>query len=648
MSIMVKHVRIKNFRSLSYVDVQLGICNVLIGQNNSGKSNFLKAIDIALNGNRNISEQDIFVKDGERISSDKSALIDILIVPIDDNCKQIKHFSDFWTGVFTDKWITTDETLGDFVGIRTIISFDIKRNDYSLSRKPITEWGASIDEATCGKRQQFGIDILEYINSFYMDAHRDVSEDIKDKKSYIGRVTASTDLSDELVEKLENQLNAINGEIITNIPSLRQTSTKISAIGKTLGNQNSTVQIEPLARKISDLHKGMDVTFKDGVGACFSVSQHGLGTRSWISFLTLDAYVDWSTEKVKADDADAENYVMLTLEEPEAHLHPQAQRQLYSQILGFNGQKIISTHSPNVLAQAEMSDIIHFIKVNGETKAVRFNMKDYTEEDINKIKREVINTRGDLLFSSAIVLCEGITEEQALPIYFKEYFGTEPTFCGINIIGIGGQNYQSFLKLIKDLGIKWFIFSDGESNTIKTVKKAIKVISDTDSANMPNVIILDNNEDYEQHLLNSGYGQMMVDGINKSHTDTSDEQQNDENSQQNRKTFFETYIENNNHTSCGRHKTNKPPCKTCGQDIYEDSIRNYDGSDGYNRAIYDCCTGRNAKARYACYIADEIVDHKMIPPKVKDLFNEMAKQLNLEVRREYREDKSFAKSTENS
>lgn len=622
---MIKQVRIKNFRSLASIDVILGMTNVLIGQNNSGKSNFLKAIDIALNGNRSISEQDIFVKEGERLISDKSAIIDVLIVPIDENNNQCKNFSVFWTGVFTDKWITTDETNGDFVGIRTIISFDIKRNDYSLTRKPISEWRASIDEATVGQKQQFGMDVIDYINSFFMDAHRDASDDVKNKKSYFGRATSLTDLPNELVDKLERQLNAVNVEIINNIPALRQTSNRISDIGRTLGNAASIVQIEPLTRKISDLHKGMDVTFKDGTGASFSISQHGLGTRSWISFLALGAYVDWLAEKIKADDGEAESFVMLTMEEPEAHLHPQAQRQLYSQIVAFNGQKIVSTHSPNVLAQAKMSDIIHFYKTDGATNTVRFKAEDYEQEEIDRIQREVVNTKGELLFSSAIVLCEGITEEQALPIYFKEYFGTEPIFCGVNIIGIGGQNYKTFLKLIKGFDIKWFIFSDGENNTIRTVRSAVKIMTHSEINDLPNVIVLDNGENYEKHLI-SHYGAIMISAINKCERNDS---------------YFGDYIRNNNHRPNGRYKTTKPPCQTCGQDIYEDEIKDYDGTDGYNQAIYDCCTGKNSKAKYARYIADEIVSQGLgkdkIPPKVKDLFKELAQQLKLEVREEYHE-----------
>lgn len=642
MAILVKQVRIKNFRSLASIDVTLGMTNVLIGQNNSGKSNFLKAVDIALSGSRIISEQDIFVKESERLTSDKTAVIDVLIVPTADNNNQNKHFTDFWTGVFTDKWITTDETNGDFVGIRTIISFDIKRNDYSLTRKPIKEWNMSIDKAVCGTKQQFGMDIAVYINSFFMDAHRDVSDDIKNKKSYFGMATSLTDLSDELVDKLEKQLNDINGEIISNIPSLKHTSDRISTIGKTLGNHTSTVQIEPLARRISDLHKGMDVIFKDGSGASFSISQYGLGTRSWISFLTLGAYIDWFSEKIKSDDAEAESFVMLTLEEPEAHLHPQAQRQLYSQIVAFNGQMIVSTHSPNVLAQAEISDIIHFYKIDGETNAIRFKVGDYTKEEINRIRREVINTRGELLFSSALVLCEGITEEQALPIYFKEYFGVEPIFCGVNIIAIGGQNYKSFLKLIKDFNIKWFIFSDGEIKTVKTVEKAIKIMTESNINDLPNVVVLENEEDYERHLLASGYGTMIIAGIIKSedcdsNKDTTDSESKDENSE----TYFEKYIRTTNHTSYGRYKTDKPSCKTCKQDIYENNLRDYDGSDGYNRAIYDCCTGKNSKAKYARYIAEEIISQctgiDKIPPKARELFKEIARQLNIEVRSEYHE-----------
>lgn len=338
MDICLKCIRIKNFRSLQSVELVLNHINILIGQNNVGKSNFMRAIEIAFNGSRTVSEDDIFVEKNEHLSKDKSAIIDMKICPLINEIRA-KDFSDFWTGVFTDRWIVTDETEGSYVGIRTIIEFDIKRNDYIVTRKPIIEWKDSIENARVGKKQQFTGDMDDYMNHFYMDAQRDVTCDIRDRKSYFGKATSRMDLDDKKVQELENKLSDVNKEIISSISAIEETKNSLARIGNTLGDSDSMVQIEPLSRKISDLHKGMDITFKDGDAAAFSVAQHGMGTRSWISFLTLGAYVNYFYKNIKADDEEADDFVLLSLEEPEAHLHPQAQRQIYQQLMDFRGTK---------------------------------------------------------------------------------------------------------------------------------------------------------------------------------------------------------------------------------------------------------------------------------------------------------------------
>lgn len=630
MGIMLTNLRIRNFRSIENIDLILGQTNILIGQNNSGKSNLLKAIDIALGGNRNISESDVFVSAGERLVRSKNATIDILLRPINGDGAIQKTFSDFWTSVFTETWITTDETDGNYVGIRTIIQYDVRKNEYVLLRKPISEWNDTVDKTITGNKKNFGNDMTDSIVSFYMDAHRDAVEDIKNKRSYFGRATSQNDLPDELVSELEQRLSEINIELIKNIPALQHTNQKLSSIGQTMGVSDSSVEIEPLARKVTDLHKGMDIVYKDGASEKFSISQHGMGTRSWISFLTLGAYIDWHLEEIKKEDDEAENYIMLTMEEPEAHLHPQAQRQLYSQIVNFNGQKLISTHSPSILAQANLANIIHIEKADGKTHATHLDIRKYEQEELNRIQREVINTRGELLFSNGIVLCEGITEEQALPIYFKAYFGVEAICCGINIIGIGGQNYKTFLNLIKELKIPWFIFSDGEPETVKTVANAVGTISNGPIKMQKNVIILDNGKNYEQYLLEAGYGDNMIAAMNGCEGDSG---------------FFDRFIATNNYTKGRRIRSHKPKCETCGQDIYEDTVRNYDGDEGRRKAIYDCCTGKGGKARYAAYVAQQIITknegERKIPLKIRSLFQEVERILTISEREDYKNDTSI-------
>lgn len=613
MGISISKVRIENFRSIENLELSLSMTNVLIGANNCGKSNFLKAINVALGQNKIVSSEDIYVGKDEVLDNTKCATIDIMLRPVDTTNKILSAFSDFWIGVFTEEWITTGDPIGDYVGIRTILQYDALKNDYIVVRKQITDWGDSISSAGVSRRKAFTGDMNTYISAFYMDAQRDVVDDIKDRKSYFGRATSRVDLSQEKISEIERQLNDVNSQIVESIPALSQTATRIAAIASTVGAANGTIEIEPLARKMTDLHKGMDVIFRDGEAARLSVSQHGMGTRSWISFLTLGAYVDWEKQRLVEDDPESESYIMLTMEEPEAHLHPQAQQKLYSQLCKFSGQKIISTHSPSIVAQAELCDLIHFEKINGKTQAHSFNASNYTEEEKNRIKREVISSHGELLFAKAIVLCEGITEEQALPIYFQEKYGIDPTFCGINIIGIGGQNYKTFLSLIKNFHIHWYIFSDGESSTIRTVKKAVRDVFGTEIDQCDNVIILDNQEDYEKHLLNNGYENEIVEAICLIEGDTD---------------FVSEYVRTRDHTVAGREKTSLPKCTVCQQFIYQDVIRDYSGTDGWRNAIYDCCTAKQAKAKYAIGVAEKIVsvsdESRRIPPKINSLLDAMS------------------------
>lgn len=625
MDIIIKNIRIKNFRSLENIDLELGLVNILIGQNNAGKSNLLKAIDIVFNGSKVLFEDDIYISYDEHLSKEKTAIIDVKICP-QMNGEIVKHFSDFWTGVFTGDWITVDETDGDYVGIRTIIQYDTKRNDYIIIRKQITQWNETIEAARLGKKQRFNSDMNDFINSFYMDAHRDVTEDIRNRKSYFGRATSNIDLSEEQVALIEEQLDAVNREIVSNISAINETKQNISKIGKTLGNVHSSLQIEPVSRKLSDLHKGMDITFQDGNAATFSVSQHGMGTRSWISFLTLGAYVEYAYKSIKEIDEDADEFVILSLEEPEAHLHPQAQRQIFQQLCEFRGQKIVSTHAPSVLAQAGLESVIQFKKKEGKTLVNRFDAKNYTSEEIAKIEREVVKTHGELIFSSSIVLCEGITEEQALPIYFREFFGIDPTVLGISIIGIGGQNYKTYLHFIKEFDIGWYIFSDGEKEAKKTVRKAVSSITEEPCNMLENVFIIENGYDIEKMLIKNGNQEDIINAIN---------------SVNGKKTYYNEYVEKlNGKPKTHRVRTDKPKCPECNQYIYEDVEEgNEEGLNTEETYLYRCMTSKDGKARYATAIAQHIVENREVSKRFPDiilkLLIQIEKDYGIERRSEY-------------
>ena len=196
----------------------------------------------------------------------------------------------------------------------------------------------------------------------------------------------------------------------------------------------------------------------------FSMEYHGLGTRSWSSILTLRAFINLLVENARAEKRVF--FPIIAIEEPESHLHPNAQKKLYRQMDEISGQKIISTHSPYIAACAELHQIRSFYKATN-LRVGNFENLKLTSEGIRKIKRQVISSRGEIFFSKLIVFFEGETEEQALPIIFEKFFGYSPIELGIDFVGVGGyEGYLPFLNFAKQFNIPSVIISDADNDEI--------------------------------------------------------------------------------------------------------------------------------------------------------------------------------------
>jgi putative ATP-dependent endonuclease of the OLD family len=92
--IFIREVRVRHFRCLRSVDVELDYLTLIIGQNNAGKTSFLNALFAAIgSGQRTISTDDIFLLAAEA-SPDKSryVAIDILIRPTDEQGRLTDSF----------------------------------------------------------------------------------------------------------------------------------------------------------------------------------------------------------------------------------------------------------------------------------------------------------------------------------------------------------------------------------------------------------------------------------------------------------------------------------------------------------------------------------------------------------------------------
>ncbi len=468
--------------------------SVLVGANNSGKTTILKALQIALTNTHFISNDDFFYCDDY---IDDTIIIDVLFKPIDAEEKAISEFDDNWSDVFKTERIGIDSEGNQIMAFRTII----KENNKTFRKKQyyIDQWESFIDGETNWYDYHYESELSFYFDEIpfvYIEANRDILDDIKSKSSYLGRILSSLEFTAEAKQTIEKLISELNTATIDSSAVLTDLQKTLMELDTAMDNPRNNVQLTPFTKKIRDLNKGIRINYSE-----FSMDYHGMGTRSWSSMLVLKSFLNLN-QKFHVENEKC-YFPIIAIEEPESHLHPNAQKKLYRQINDIVGQKIISTHSNYIASNAKLNQIRSLSKINDLIKIGKVHVEKLSKEELRQINRQVINTRGELFFSKVVVLFEGETEEQSLPLLVSKHFGYDYVELGVNFIGVGGAgNYLPFIRFCEAFNIEYLIFSDNEPD-INT--KVLKQISQSKSKDSSKVVFVSTGNDFEKELCEKGY-----------------------------------------------------------------------------------------------------------------------------------------------
>ncbi len=503
MPVLIDKVRIYNFRSIKKCEVTLTPLTLLIGANNSGKTSFLKALNVALGlGAKRITKEDFYIGETGVDHDSKEIIIDIRITPVEDNYSRVEEFDDSWRDKQFGELINFDDKDNEYFSFRTKISYDLLNGDYLIKRYKIKTWA----DGAAWETEEDGEELKHYFVGFplfFIDAQRDILQDLRERSSYFGRIISNMQVDKIYVQEIEEKIKEINDTVVKESRELEYLKKELEKLRDTVSTSYG-IEITAINKKFRDIGRNININLQDTASESFTLDYHGMGTRSWASLLTYGAFISW---QYKNREAENEPYhTILALEEPEAHLHPHAQRSLYCQLTNMKGQKIISTHSPFIASQCDLSEIRHFKKRGADTEIKMLNIEELKHEETRRLKREVLNTRGEMLFAKAVVLFEGETEEQAFPIFAEKYWENHPYALGISFIGVGGGgNYAPYLYFLHTFEIPWYLFSDGEENTIKKVDASLEKIGINSSEQHDNIFVLEGGLNFESYLVAEGY-----------------------------------------------------------------------------------------------------------------------------------------------
>lgn len=431
---------------------------VLIGPNNCGKTSVLKALQLALGDyGRHLTDEDFHINGDDERSG--KIVVDVRIVPTNDNGARDSAFSKEWTNEFGDK-IRADAQGNQFFAFRTTAEPQAARTGFSIERYTLQEWVEYAQWLSVVTNSSLKLTSRsEFVPFVAIDAQRDIHHELNEKSSFVGRVLSQVKYNKADVDALENMIADINKEAVSKSAPLARLKEHLNALNESFGGDGSA-EVTPFPKKLRDLSKNFSVHFGDSAASSFSMEYHGMGTRSWASMLAVKALTDLMEE---LHEKEAEPYhPIIAAEEPEAHLHPNAQRSLFSQLFDASGQAIVSTHSPYLAAMCSLPNLRSLSAHGGHTQCYSL-VEGMSEEELKSLHREVMRNKGELLFAKALILFEGQTEDQVVPALFELWFKATAFSKGVTLAAVNGRNYGPYIKLALSLGIPVAIVSDNDT-----------------------------------------------------------------------------------------------------------------------------------------------------------------------------------------
>jgi len=404
-----------------HVEFNKGV-NLLIGENDSGKSAIIDAIRLVL---KTHSVEWIKITEDDFYNNSKRLRIELTFEDFTD--EEAKHFVE---------WLGWDENKKPYLKV----FLDVKRTEERILPYEVR---AGIDDIG----SSLSAEAREYLKVTYLKPLRDAEAELVPRKNsrlsqiFIGHELFKDGDDHEIVKKVK-----LTNEEIKNYFK-KEVKLIIDKFLKDFIDKKSTFEIaDPSLRKILEsLHLKID-----------GEKNLGLGSHN-VLFM--------ASELLHLERKNWEGLKLALIEEIEAHLHPQIQLRIIESLQEKNDiQLIMTTHSPNIGSKIKLKNL--FICHNGDVFPMGQGKTRLKKSDYKFLERFLDVTKANMFFAKGVILVEGWAEELILPSLAKK-IGINLTEKGISIVNVGSAAFLRYCKI--------FQREDG-----KTMSIPVAVITDLD------------------------------------------------------------------------------------------------------------------------------------------------------------------------